>query len=183
LPVPSVLCPLTTCQTLPSPPPPLFPLRSSPRTGPRRQHRSFSPVAKTRRLSLMPRRRRGVDESRSRERRSNARKRQSDERVKRRRPEHERRRRGPRRRQNAKPKRRWSARRVSRRRRTGRRCSGGLQRSLRGREHWRRRHRRKERGKSRRRVRVVTRATTPGKYFILYPLLLFINFLAGVSAV
>jgi len=30
---------------------------------------------------------------------------------------------------------------------------------------------------------VVTGATTPGKYFILYPLLLFINFLAGVSAV
>ena len=102
LPVPSVLCFLTTCQTLPSPPPPLFPLRSSPRTGPRQQHRSSSPVVKTRRPSSMPKQRRGVDASRSRKRRSNAGKRWSDERMKRWRPEHERRRRGPRQRQNAK---------------------------------------------------------------------------------
>jgi len=128
LPVPSVLCLPTTCRTLPSPPPPLFPLRLSPRTGPRQQHRSFSPVAKTRCPSSMPKRRRGVDASRSRERRSNAGKRWSDECMKRRRPEHERRQRGPRRRRNAKPKRRQSAKHASRQRRNERRCSGRLQR-------------------------------------------------------
>jgi len=118
-----VFCLLTTCLHQPSLPPPLPllpPLLSSPRTGQRRQHRSSSPVVKTRRPSSMPKRRRGINANRSRERRSNAGKRQSDEHVKRWRPEHERTQRGPRWRRSAKH--------VSRQRRNKWRCSGGLPR-------------------------------------------------------
>jgi len=113
---PSFLLLILSCLPLPSPPPLLPLLRTSPRTGPRRQHRSSSPVAKTRRPSSMPKRRKGVDASRSRERRNNTGKRRSDERVKRRRQGLARRQSALRRRQSGRRERRQSARCVSRRR-------------------------------------------------------------------
>jgi len=102
---------------------PLSPPWLSPRTGPEYQHQSSSLVVRMRCLSSMLRQRRGANASRLRGRRSNIGKRQRGECTKRQRRELARR-------WSGKRERRWGTRHVSRQRRTGQRCSGGLQRSL-----------------------------------------------------